>query len=140
MLADELEPGASGELFGVLVTTGPISAQEAGLGELLATDGRLLWVEYIASAPSIRKDCPAPDRRKPRVLGVGRQLMCAAIVRSRDLGLEGRIGLHAEGPSAAVYNGWGMRSVGYASHRTGGAFPVFFGDATWAAGFVDRAG
>lgn len=140
VLADELEPGASGELFGILVTTGPATAQQVGLEDLMPADGRLLWLEYIAIAPCIRPDCPPHDRRRPRVKGVGRQLMCAAIDRSFDLGIEGKIGLHAEGPSANVYDGWGMRRIGNADHRAGGSFPVFFGDAVWALGFSGRTG
>ncbi|MEP7123069.1 MAG: hypothetical protein ABJE95_19230 [Byssovorax sp.] len=138
VLADELEAGASGELFGVLVTTGPATTQQLGLDALLPANHRLLWLEYVAIGPSIRPDCPSRDRRQQRVKGVGRQLMCAAIDRSFDLGVDGKIGLHAEGPSANVYTGWGMRRIGNAAHRAGGSFPVFFGDATWAAGFSGR--
>lgn len=140
VLADELEPGSSGELFGVMVTTGPTTAQQAGLGLLLAATVRLLWLEYISTAPSIRRECPSNDQRQPRVKGVGRALMCAAIGRSFDLRLDGAIGLHAEGRSADTYGarGWGMRNIGDADHRAGGSFPVFFGDASWAADFSGR--
>ena len=144
VLADELEPGARSDLLGVLVTTGPISATEAGLAALsgpaerLAADRRLLWVEYIASAPSVRPDCPSLDQRKPRLKGVGYRLMCAAIARSFDLGIDGVIGLHAEGPSASVYARWNMAHIGDAEHRAGDRFPVFFGDTIWASGFPDR--
>ncbi len=138
VITDELESEESDELFGVLVTTGPTTAQQAGIEELLGPNARLLWVEYIAIAPAIRPNCPYSDQRKPRVKGVGRQLMCAAVARSVDLDLEGKIGLHAEGPSANTYTAWGMHSVGNAGHRAGGSFPVFFGDAMWATGFIDR--
>jgi hypothetical protein len=140
VLADELEPGSSGELFGVLVTTGPTTSQQAGLGQLLAHDLPLHWLEYIATAPSIRQNCPPNDQRQPLVVGVGRALMCSAIGRSFDLGLGGTIGLHAEGRSGQTYGptGWGMQSIGNAGHRAGGSFPVFFGDATWATQFSGR--
>src|SRR5262249_31457482 len=121
------------------VTTGPATAKQAGIDELLGITGKLIWIEYVASAPSLRPDCPAADRRMSRVKGVGHWLMCAAISRSFDLGQKGQIGLHAEGPSAGVYTRWGMRCVGNADHRAGGTFPVFFGDATWAATFGGRA-
>jgi hypothetical protein len=138
VLADEVEQGASGELLGVLVTTGPATAEEAGINRLLEMDGALLWVEYIAVAPSIRSDCPPRLRRNPRLLVAGQQLMRAAIERSEELGLGGRIGLHAEGARAlATYTGkrWNMICIGEAAHRAGGDYPVCFGDAAWAAGF-----
>ena len=147
VIADELEPGASGELFGVLVTTGPATAQEAGLGELsgpgkpLARDCALLWVEHIAIAPSIRfPDCPASHRRKQHVKGVGPQLMRVAIERSEALGLSGRIGLHAEGDRARdTYTvKWLMICLGEAVHRAGDTYPVCFGDVGWAAQFCAR--
>ncbi len=136
VIADELEQGATGELFGVLVTTGPVTVQRAGIDKLLKLEGELIWVEYIAIAPRIRPDCPAPQRRRSRVKSVGFQLMCAAIGRSLRLGLDGRIALHAEGPSAEVYTRWDLLLIGNADHRTDGRFPVFFGDAAWAARFL----
>jgi len=140
VLADELAPGASGELFGVLVTTGPVTAGEAGIHDLMEIDGGLIWVEYIAIAPSLRPDCPARHRRRPCVKIVGPHLMNAAIERSMALGLEGKIGLHAEGDGAreTYTKKWHMRCPGDAVHRMGGAYPVCLGDAAWAAEF--RAG
>lgn len=144
VVAGELEQGASGELFGVLVTTGPATAQDAGLaaisgpGTLLALDCALLWVEYIAIAPSIRlPDCPKPHRRPRHVKGVGPQLMRAAIERSEELGTSGRIGLHAEGDRAReTYTmKWRMICLGPAEHRAGGTYPVCFGNAEWAVQF-----
>jgi hypothetical protein len=62
--------------------------------------------------------------------------MLAAIARSESMGLEGRIGLHAEGPVACnAYTSWNMRQLDDAPHPAGGQFPVFFGDATWAREF-----
>lgn len=142
MLADEVESTARGELFGVLVTTGPATAKQAGIDMLPGMDGELIWVEYIAIAPSLRPDCPAPYRRKPRVKGVGPQLMRAAIARSEALGLSGRIGLHAEGDGAreTYTTKWNMRYLGEAIHRAGGAYPVCCGDAAWAAQFCSGLG
>ena len=142
VLADEVEPTARGELFGVLVTTGPSTANQAGISDLLEMDSELIWVEYIAIAPSLRPDCPAPYRRKPRVKGIGPRLMRAAIARSEALGLSGRIGLHAEGDGAreTYKTKWGMRDLGEAVHRAGGAYPVCFGDAAWAAQFCSELG
>lgn len=142
VLADEVEPTARGELFGVLVTTGPASAKQAGINELPEIDGKLIWVEYIAIAPSLRLDCPAPYRRKPHVKGVGVQLMRAAIERSEALGMSGQIGLHAEGDGAreTYTTKWGMRDLGKAAHRAGGAYPVCLGDAAWAAQFRSGLG
>ena len=139
VIADEVEPGSSSEIFGVLVTTGPTTAQEAGIGDLPGMAGEsMLWVEYIAIAPSIRlPDCPLPDRRTTHVMAVGPQLMRAAITRSYALGTDGRIGLHAEGDGARkIYTKkWKMRDLGVATHRTGDAYPVCFGDAAWAVEF-----
>lgn len=142
VLADELEPEASGELFGVLVTTGPATVEQAGIQELLEAENALLWVEYIAIAPSLRPDCPLHRRRKPCVKVVGPQLMRAAIARSEALGQSGRIGLHAEGDGAReTYTAkWRMRFLGNAEHRAGGAYPVCFGDAEWAAQFCSGLG
>jgi hypothetical protein len=138
VLADELEQGASGELFGVLVTTGPMSARHAGIEHLLAVDGGFFWVEYIAVAPSLRKNCPLPLRRRPWLRVVGPSLMKAAIARSKALGMEGRLGLHAEGELARLTYGaenWNMDYLGEAAHRAGDAYPVYFGDAAWAVEF-----
>jgi hypothetical protein len=137
MVLEDEEPAASGELFGVLVTTGPTTTREAGIEKLLPLDGGLLWLEYIAIAPSVRPDCPARHRRQPRLKGIGPVLMREAITRSKRLGLEGRICLHAEGSVARTtyQEKWGMRSLGEAAHRAGGDYPVYFGDAGWAARF-----
>jgi hypothetical protein len=136
VIADEVETGASGDVLGVLVTTGPTTVEHAGIAELLELDGGLLWVEQIATAPSLRKDCPPAHRRKPRLKLVGSHLMRAAIARSRSFGLGGRIGLHAEGEIAcATYDGWLMRSLGDGVHRAGGMYPVYFGDGAWADRF-----
>jgi hypothetical protein len=146
VIADELGPTPSGELLGVLVTTGPATAQKVGIDELLEMNGNsMMWVEYIAIAPSLRPDCPARYRRKSPVKAVGPQLMRAAIARSEALGNGGRIGLHAEGDGARdTYTvKWRMRGLGNATHRAGGAYPVCFGDAAWAAEFcsgVSRGG
>lgn len=134
--ADEVEPGALGDLLGVLVTTGPIAVREVGLDPDVVGDEPAVWVEYIAVSPTLRPDCPAPDRRKIQLKGVGPTLMLCAIARSIELNCHGRIGLHAEGTVAqAAYQKWRMRLLPDAPHPTGGTFPVFFGDAEWARDF-----
>lgn len=139
VLADELEPGASGDLLGVLVTTGPATMAEACIDDPPAVDVPSLWVEYIAIAPWLRPDCPPRRRREVVLKLVGTALMMAAIARSKSLGLDGRIALHAEGDGARrTYldkERWGMRHIGNGSHRTGSAYPVCFGDSAWAAQF-----
>jgi hypothetical protein len=132
VLADELEPGCGGDLLGVLVTTGPATPNETGIHQVA-----VLWLEYIAIAPSIRRDCPARNARRPTLKLVGQQLMRLAIDRSEAMGLEGRIGLHAEGDRALdTYTArWGMVLVGSAPHRSGGVYPVCYGDPAWAARF-----
>lgn len=137
MLADEIEADARGDGLGVLVTTAPVTAQEAGLNDATAASGALLWVEYIAIAPSLRRDCPQRDRRVPFLKGVGFRLMVAAIERSVAMGLGGRLGLHAEGSVAcSAYKNWNMRELGPVIHPAGGEFPVFFGDAAWATAYL----
>lgn len=133
---DEVEEGASGDHLGVLVTTGPIAVQAAGLDASVVGAEPVVWVEYIAIAPTLRPDCPPLDRRKIQLKGVGQALMLHAIERSVALECQGRIGLHAEGPVAqAAYLKWKMRPLPEAPHPTGGMFPVFFGDADWAKSF-----
>jgi hypothetical protein len=138
VLADELEPQGGGDILGVLVTTGPASTHEAGISQFVEEiDAGLLWLEYIAIAPFIRPACPARNSRRPSLKVVGRQLMRLAILRSEALGLDGRIGLHAEGAQAheTYTSKWNMRFVGSASHRSGDTYPVCYGDAAWAAWF-----
>jgi len=118
----------------VLVTTAPITAQAAALDNAAAVSGALCWVEYIAIAPSLRRDCPDLDRRAPILKGVGARLMIAAIERSRTMGLGGRLALHAEGESACkAYESWGMRRLAPATHPARGSYPVFLGDDAWAS-------
>ena len=72
MLADDVEPGATGDVLGILVTTGPVTPEKAGLGDILKHPGSLLYVEQIAiTAPSLRGNCPESCRRKPRLLATG---------------------------------------------------------------------
>jgi len=139
VLADEVEPDAKGDLIGALVTTGPLSPPDASLDIKTVGDETFAWVEYVAIAPSIRKNCPALDRRKVLLKGVGSQLMMAAIRRSQSLGCNGRVGLHAEGAVAKeAYRAWNMQELPEAPHPAGGRFPVFFGSADWALKFAER--
>lgn len=137
IVVDEVGPEATGDVLGVLVTTGPVDVVTAALDPAEVGEQPLLWLEYIAIAPTIRPDCPAPDRRPIVLKGLGRVLMARAIERSRALGCDGRIGLHAEGEVAfrTYAEQWRMRQLADARHPTGGTFPVFFGDADWARGF-----
>lgn len=137
VIVDEIESEARGDVLGVLVTTGPLAPSDAALTDPAAAAGALFWVEYIAIAPSLRPDCPDRDRRVPTLKGVGVRLMLAAIARSDGAGLAGRLGLHAEGKIAcSTYRDkWHMEQLGEADHPAGGRFPVFYGDAAWAAGY-----
>jgi hypothetical protein len=133
VLSDEVETGSTGDVLGVLVTTAPITARMAALVDAEAASSDLLWVEYIAIAPSLRRDCPDQDRRPPYLRGAGVRLMMAAIGRSKAMGLGGRLGLHAEGAVAcSAYTSWDMRGLGHLPHPAGGDFPVFFGNVAWA--------
>ncbi len=133
VIVDEIENDARGDVLGVLVTTVPVSARDAALSDAGALAEALLWIEYIANAPSLRRDCPRNDRRSPFLKAIGVKLMLTAIKRSEAEGLGGRIGLHAEGKVARdAYTSWNMRELGDAKHPAGGEYPVFFGDAAWA--------
>lgn len=133
VLSDEVETGSTGDVLGVLVTTAPITAQMAALKDAAAAAADLLWVEYIAIAPSLRRDCPDQDRRPHYLRGVGVRLMMAAIERSKSMRLGGRLALHAEWEVAcSAYATWDMRGLGRLPHPAGGDFPVFFGDVAWA--------
>lgn len=139
VMRDVIEPGALRDFLGVLVTTGPVPTAAAGLESGIVGGESVLWVEYLAIAPSIRANCPAASRREPSVKAVGQALMRVAIERSLRLGCNGRIALHAEGSVAtSAYAKWGMASLGDRPHPTGGSFPVCFGSADWANGFGKR--
>lgn len=134
--ADEVEADALRDILGVLVTTGPITPAPPWLDPSVVGSARLVWVEYIAIAPSIRDDCPDGDRRGMVLKGIGTQLMLAAITRSERLGCEGRVGLHAEGEKArSTYTKWKMREFPEAPHPAGDSFPIFVGSAEWAQAF-----
>lgn len=140
VLTDEVAPAARGDVLGVLVTTAPVTAADAALTDVAAAAHPMAWVEYIANAPFVRRDCPAARLRRPFLRGIGEQLMFAAITRSDTMGLRGRLGLHAEGDVARrVYTRWNMRELSVAKHPAGGEFPVFFGDEVWATAFRSRA-
>jgi len=140
VLADEAEPDASGDVLGILVTTGVIDPGLALLDTAQIGTGGVVWVEYIAIAPSIRPDCPVRECRQVLLKGLGPSLMAAAIQRSLALGCEGRVGLHAEGDGAkrTYKEKWGMQELPEANHPAGGRFPVFFGSATWARTFMEQ--
>lgn len=140
VVADEVEPVAQRDLIGVLVTTGPVPPARTGIDPAVAGDQSVVWVEYIAIAPGLLPGCPAPDRRRVGLKGIGPQLMRRAIERSVALGCEGRIGLHAEGAVAVdtYRDRWNMRLCPDAPHPAGGSFPVFFGGAQWATAFLSR--
>jgi hypothetical protein len=135
VIADEIEEGCRRDIVGVVLTTGPHDPAAVGLA---ATEvgGSLLWLENIAIAPSLRVDCPDPDRREIVLKAVGVALMLAAIERSVALGCDGRIGLHAEGEVAKkAYLKWNMKELPAARHPAGGSYPVFFGSSSWADQF-----
>jgi hypothetical protein len=139
VLADEVEPDSRGDLIGTVVTTGPISPADASLDIKTVGTESVVWVEYVAMAPSNRKNCPDADRWKVLLKPVGWHLMIAAIRRSQRLGCNGRIGLHAEGEVAEqTYLGWKMQKLPDAPHPAGGAYPIFFGSAKWAQEFMKR--
>lgn len=136
VLVEDSEPEVP---LGILVTSGPIRIDQAGL-DPSTLDGDttpLVWVEYIAIAPELR----STSGSRPRLKGLGPVLMRHAIRRSRELECGGRIGLHAEGSLAATTyeTKWTMKRLPDAPHPAGGSFPVYFGSAAWARGFLKEA-
>ena len=69
---------------------------------------RLVYVEYLASAPWNRKSIEDP----PYFVGVGRALLLFARKRSMALGYNGRVGLHALPGSEAFYHRHNMADYG----------------------------
>jgi hypothetical protein len=140
VLADDAGATPTHDLLGVLVTSGPVPLERAGLQSAGIGTEDVIWVEYIAIAPSLRPDCPPADRRQTALKAVGSKLMQYAIERSLTLGCGGRIALHAEGPGAiaAYEKNWRMLRLDEKPHPAGGSFPVFFGAEVWSRAFLER--
>lgn len=129
----------AGQIWGVVATSGPHEIDKTGLDEKVVGLEKVLWLEYIAIAPALRKDCPESDRSAIKLRGLGAMLMRQAIERSQALGCQGRIALHAEGGSAiAAYERWEMQCLPEAPHPAGGAYPIYFGDQRWAEDFLAK--
>ncbi|MEO0644789.1 MAG: hypothetical protein AAFZ17_01335 [Cyanobacteria bacterium J06650_10] len=73
-----------------------------------AAPSRLVYIEYLASAPWNRKRIEDP----PYFVGVGRALLMFARKRSVALGYGGRVGLHALPGSEAFYHRQNMPDYG----------------------------
>lgn len=69
---------------------------------------KLVYVEYLASAPWNRKEIQRP----PRYQGVGTNLLRYARVRSVELGYSGRVGLHSLPGSVKFYENQLMENFG----------------------------
>jgi hypothetical protein len=73
----------------------------------------LVYVEYIAVAPWNYKDLLEKLHRAPYFGKIGKVLLTAAITLSRELGYEGRIGLHSLPQTEDYYAlGCGMIDLG----------------------------
>lgn len=84
--------------------------------------GQLVYVHYIATAPWNRGNANGPGRFR----GVGTSLMIRAILISRELGCEGRLGLHSLRSSDGFYNALGFHSLGSdAAHYGMSYFELF---------------
>ena len=64
----------------------------------IQADEPLVYVDYLSTAPWNLRNLTAT----PRFAGVGRTLLFSAIMQSRTLGFEGRVGLHSL-PQAEVF-------------------------------------
>lgn len=73
----------------------------------------VLYVDYLEAAPWNLKGMT--DR--PRYLGIGTRLIAEAVLISREMGLEGRVGLHALPQAEEFYlNRCGMMRFGHDEH------------------------
>jgi hypothetical protein len=99
----------------------------------------IMYVEYVSTAPwNDKSRTTLPLILAPRL---GRYLLGWAVQLSREHGLAGRIGLHAEQTVASWYSG---STVGLTKdslrQTTDGAWLYFEGDERWAQAFTGRAG
>lgn len=69
---------------------------------------RLVYVEYLASAPWNRRELEDP----PDFVGIGRALMVFSRRRSAALGYKGRVGLHALPTAKGFYDNLNMPDYG----------------------------
>lgn len=126
----------------VLVTTAPDGLlrepKRSVVMELLKGCGvdpdRVVWVEYIATAPWLQRD---EHRVKDLEIGeVGTAFMLEAIDRAqRQWGPPYWVALHAQGEQAqAKYDAWKMRRLGGDPAESG--YPVYLFDHTEAEAFV----
>lgn len=73
-----------------------------------ASPSRLVYIDYLASAPWNRKRIEDP----PYFVGVGRALLIFARKRSMALGYSGRVGLHSLPGAEAFYHRQNMPDYG----------------------------
>jgi GNAT superfamily N-acetyltransferase len=97
LVAVECEGEAQG-LMALLRTPRP--AQLGGM--------QVVYVDYVEAAPWNLKSSVA----SPRLLGVGTVLIAEAVRLSRELGLDGRVGLHSLPQAEAFYSRCRMTRVG----------------------------
>ncbi|MBC5793856.1 GNAT family N-acetyltransferase [Sphaerospermopsis sp. LEGE 00249] len=77
-------------------------------GSRLAMGQKLVYIQYITSAPWNRKEIQRP----PRYKGVGTALLRYARLRSVELGYGGRIGLHSLQTAERFYENQNMLNLG----------------------------
>ncbi len=77
-------------------------------GSQLTPGKRLIYVNYVASAPWNRKVIQRP----PKLKGVGKALLLFTRSRSLQLGYEGRVGLHSLPGIEKFYENQGMLDFG----------------------------
>ena len=77
-------------------------------GSRSAIGQRLVYIQYITSAPWNRKEIQRP----PRYKGVGTALLRYARLRSVELGYGGRIGLHSLPTAERFYENQNMLNLG----------------------------
>jgi hypothetical protein len=103
---NENEEGYALEVEGC--TQGLMMVETQLHGSREAIGQRLVYIQYITSAPWNRKEIQRP----PRYKGVGTALLRYARIRSVELGYGGRVGLHSLRSSEQFYENQGMTNFG----------------------------
>jgi len=81
----------------------------------LESNRSLIYVRYLATAPWNRRDKRGPGQLR----GVGTVLMAWATQESRDVGCNGRLGLHSLRGSDDFYHRLGLHNLGLDAARRG---------------------
>ena len=97
------------------IVQGVLLLQSVPLMSRLEPDQSLVYVRYLATAPWNRRGKIGPGWFR----GVGQRLMTHAVQVSRDMGCDGRLGLHSLRGSDEFYEKLGLHNLGLDAARRG---------------------